>query len=229
MDQKKNIGCVTVILVWIIVTVGLAIFFMQVNKTGQSIGTIIFASTCIGGLAAFIAFVLQMISITSKMSKMNKDQRKKDKQEGISRYSMIVHVGGLPIPENCNVSVILSPTALTITYGMSEYVLSIDQIKDVNSQFDINETEYLKSSFIKGMAGAAVMGMTGAILGSIPKVKKKKNRRCYVSIIYENAQGERKIVLLKDQQVNTLVCYQLVQKLRPKVVEQVKQVNRVEL
>jgi len=99
----------------------------------------------------------------------------------------------------------------------------------VNSQFDINETEYLKSSFIKGMAGAAVMGMTGAILGSIPKVKKKKNRRCYVSIIYENAQGERKIVLLKDQQVNTLVCYQLVQKLRPKVVEQVKQVNRVEL
>lgn len=229
MNQKNQTGCAIFILFWIIITVGFAIFLMQINNAGESIGTIIFMSVIVGLGITCIGYVLPKPSIFSKSAKIRKEQRKKDKKEGITRYDMILHIAGLPILGNYNVSAALSSTELAITDGEREFVLNIDKIREVEYQFDINETQYLKSSFVKGMAGAAVMGMPGAVLGSMPTVKKKRNSRSYASIIYENVHGEKIMILLKDQYVNTKVCYQLVQKLQPKIRQQVRQVNRVEL
>ena len=63
-------------------------------------------------------------------------RREKDKQEGISRYDSLVHVGGLTAPKNCKASVILSPTELTINCGGSKYVLNIAKIRNVDFQLN---------------------------------------------------------------------------------------------
>ena len=198
-QQKNKAGCGTFVLSWVIAAVVLGVYFTLINKTGQSTGNIIGASTCIGFLIAIVIMAGKMVLITGRISKQSKIQRKKDKQDGISRYSPLIHVGGLPAPENCKASVVLTPTAVAVNCGGSEYVLSIGKIRNVN------ETQYLKSSLVRGMAGAAAFGMVGAIVGSAPKTKTKRNVKCYAIITYEDAQGNNKTFLLKDEVANTQV------------------------
>lgn len=214
-NQKKASGCGTFILVWIIATAVLAVLFTAINKTGQSTGTIAAVSVCIGFLITFVIIVFRMVILTSKISKNAKIQREKDRQEGISRYNALIHVGGLTAPENCKASVTLSPALLTVNCGGSEYALKIEKIRNVDYQLDVNETQYLQSSFIKGVAGAAAFGVTGAIIGSAPKTKTKRNVKCYAIISYEDAQGEYKTFLLRDEIANSNICSGLVDALRP--------------
>lgn len=225
-NQKKTSGCGTFILVWIIATAVLAVLFTAINKTEQSTGTIVAISVCIGFLVTFVIVAFRMVILTSKISKNAKMQRKKDRQEGISRYNALIHVGGLTAPENCKASVTLSPTFLTINCGGSEYVLKIEKIRNVDFQLDVNETQYLQSSLKKGVAGAAAFGVTGAIIGSAPKTKIKRNVKCYAIISYEDVQGEYKTFLLRDDVANSKVCSGLVDALRLRVNQQI---NRVEL
>lgn len=225
-NQKKKAGCGTFILSWVIITVVFAAFFSAINKTGQSTGSIIAASICISFMVVIVIMAFRMVILTSKTSKDAKMRREKDKQEGISRYDSLVHVGGLTAPKNCKASVILSPTELTINCGGSKYVLNIAKIRNVDFQLDVNETQYLQSSFVKGVAGAAAFGVTGAIIGSAPKTKIKRNVKCYAIISYEDAHGEYKTFLLRDEVVNTRICSELVDNLRPRIIQQI---NRVEL
>ena len=225
MDRKKA-GCGTFIISWVIVTVVFAAFLMVINETGQSVGSIVSSSVGIGFLVAFAIMAFRMVKLTSKGSKEERKQREKDKQEGIGRYNSVIHVGGLAAPENCKASVMLSPTTLTVNCGGSEYALNIEKIRNVDFQLDVNETQYLKSSFAKGVVGAAVFGMPGAIIGSAPKTKTKRNVKCYAIISYEDAQGEYRTFLLRDEVANTRVCAGLVDALRPRINQQI---NRIEL
>ena len=68
--------------------------------------------------------------------------------------------------------------------------------------------------------------MTGAIIGSAPKTKTKRNVKCYAIISYEDVQGEYKTFLLRDEIANTGICSGLVDTLRPRINQQI---NRVEL
>ncbi len=227
MNQQKNTaGCGTFVLAWMISTVVLGVIFALINKSGQSIGNVIGVSASLSFLIALVIVSVRMILITGRISKQSKIQRKKDKQDGISRYSPLIHVGGLPAPENCKASVVLTPTAVAVNCGGSEYVLSIGKIRNVDFQLDVNETQYLKSSLVRGMAGAAAFGMVGAIVGSAPKTKTKRNVKCYAIITYEDAQGNNKTFLLKDEVANTQVCSRLVDSLRPKISQRI---NRVDL
>ena len=231
IDRKKA-GCGTFIISWVIVAVVFAAFLMAINETGQSVGSIVSSSVCIGFLVAFAIMAFRMVMLTSKGSKEDreqvkryKQQKERDKQEGISRYS-VIHVGGLPAPENCKAAVALSPTTLTINCGGSEYVLNIEKIRNVDTQLDINEIQYLESSFARGVIGAALFGSSGAIIGSAPRTKTKIKIKGYAIISYEDAQGEYKTFLLRDAAENMNICSRLVDDLRPRVSQQL---NRVEL
>lgn len=225
VNQKKTAGCGTLILLWAIVAMVLGVLFSAINKTEQSMGSIAAASMCISLLIVLVKMAFRMAILTSKTSKATKMQREKDRREGISRYDSLVHVGGLMVLKNCKASVILSPTELTINCGGSEFILNIAKIKNVDFQLDVNETKYLQSSFVKGVAGAA-FGMTGAIIGSAPKTKTKRNVKGYAIISYEDAEGQYKTFLLRDEIANTRICSGLVDNLRPRIN---RQINRVEL
>jgi hypothetical protein len=72
MNNKKTAPCGIAVWVWIISTVAFTVLLNAINKTGQSMGSIIFASVLIGGLFGVIAFCIQMTIATCKARKMAK-------------------------------------------------------------------------------------------------------------------------------------------------------------
>lgn len=226
MGEKKNGGCGTPLLAWIISSVILIIVFNSINKTGQSMASIVFMSCLIGGVIGFIVFCIKMIKVTSQNQKVARNQKRIDKEDGITRYTSLIHVGGLDAPENVSCNVILSPIDLKIVCGGKEFSLQLKKIRNVDFQLDINEKQYLKSSMAKGMIGAAAFGMAGAIIGSAPKTKTKREVKCYAIIAYESAPGEYKNFVLRDEYANSGQCSKLVDTLKPRINSQV---NKVEL
>lgn len=225
-NNKNQGGCGIVILAWIVASIVMGVVLNSINKTGQSMGSTIFTAVLIGGLVAFVVFCIKMVVTTSRYQKIARQQQQKDKAEGVSRYRDIIHIGGLNVPKNCKCSVILNPEGLTIQCGGNEFFLRLDKIKNVDYQLDIDEKQYLKSSMLKGMAGAAAFGVSGAVIGSAPNTKTKREVKCYAIISYGEAQDDYKMFILKDEFPNTNVCAKLVDTLKPLIKTQT---NRVEL
>lgn len=141
-------------------------------------------------------------------------------------YNSIIHVGGLDAPENCRCKVSLKGTGLAISCAGKEFTLSVEKIRNVDFQMDIDEKQYLKSSFAKGVIGTAAFGVAGAVIGSSPKTKIKREVKCYAIILYENSDGECKNIVLRDELPNTQQCAKLVDLLKPKIKVRI---DRVEL
>ncbi|NBJ80988.1 hypothetical protein D5274_03235 [bacterium 1XD42-94] len=127
--------------------------FSAINKTGQGMGSVATVSACLGFLSVFVIGAFRRIVLTSAVSTKGKMQREKDKREGISRYGSLIHVGGLRAPENCKATAALSPTDFTINCAGREYILKIEKIKYIDVQAEVNESQYLQRSFVKGIAG----------------------------------------------------------------------------
>ena len=230
--EKKKAGCGTFILSWVIATVLMAVALAEEGaftaEGGEWPGgrTAVAISVVLGGfIMACLIVLVRMVKWTIEGSIAEKQRRKKDEQEGISRYSTI-HVGGLAAPENCRADVVLSPIALTVNCAGSEYVLKIEKIRSVNSQLDVNEVQYLESSAARGVIGAVLFGTSGAVIGSAPRTKTKIKIKGYAIISYEDAQGEHKAFLLRDAVENSKNCSRLVDDLQPRINQQI---NRVEL
>lgn len=225
MDNKKTAGCGTFIIGWIISAIILTLIFNAINKTGQSSGNIIFSSVFIGFLFAVVIFSIKMIIITNKNQAALRERNQNDRKNDILRYSSVIHVGGLPAPENITSSVTLSPTELIVICGGNEFSLPIHKIRNVDFQIDIDETQILKSSFVKGAVGAATFGVAGAVIGSAPKTKTKRETKCYAIITYENSEDEYKTFVLRDELPNARQCAMLVDTLKPRINTQVKKVE----
>ena len=148
------------------------------------------------------------------------------KKEKDLEYSSIIHIVGLDVPENCKCKVILKKVNLIILCAGNEYSLNIEKIKNVDFQIDVDEKQLLKSSLLRGAVGAAAFGVAGAVVGSSPKVKNKREVKCYAIISYENKNGENENFVLRDELPNTTQCAKLVDELKKRIKTQI---NKVEL
>lgn len=225
-EQKKPGGYGTIIFIWITTVIILGVFFTAINKTGQSKGNIAFVSVVFGTLLAFIIILIKASIQSAKIFAIQKRQREIDRQNGIERFTSIVHAGGLSSPINCNVTVTVSPTALTVNCAGNQYVLNIDKIRNVDLQSEVTQTECPSSTPIKGYVYPSFWGNGETFVIHPPKTKIKRNETGYAIISYENAHGIYKTLLLKDAVANTGICSKLVNTLRPKINQRI---NRVEL
>jgi len=217
--KKKNWGFGKFILSWIISSFIIWIISNCINKAGLAMSSVVFDSILIGFLIAFCIFSFKMVIITSK-------SLRRDIQEGISRYASLIHVTGLNVPGECKASAILSRNAFTVNCVGNEFVLDISKIRNVDFQMNIDEKQYIESSLAKGIVGAVTFGVAGAVIGSAPKTKKRREVKGYAIISYENMQGNYNTIILRDEFPNSKVCALLVDKMKPMIKSQV---NRVEL
>lgn len=141
-------------------------------------------------------------------------------------YTGIAHITGLKVPEGCNCIVKITENNVIIESLGNEFTLSIEKITNVDFKMDIDIKEYLESSTLKGLIGAATFGTVGAIIGSAPKQKEKRDVICYAIITFINTKEEHCVLILKDIAANTQICAKLVDELKPKI-KTVK--NKVEL
>lgn len=156
-----------------------------------------------------VLLIILIIKACQAQGQINKERRK-DKANGIKRFSSLVHVSGLNAVENTGCEVAIGPTNITIACGGKQYSLPLSRISYVDFKFDISESKYLKSSFVKGVAGAAVFGVSGAVIGAAPKTKTERQTKGYAIILYKDARGEERVIILRDMSPNSYICSKLV-------------------
>nr|DAS33706.1 MAG TPA: hypothetical protein [Caudoviricetes sp.] len=162
-----------------------------------------------------------LIRFLAKASKTAKEQRKKilqeNKEQGIvKRYPPLVHVIGLDIPENVQVSVFLKTDKLTITGAGREYNLNFDKIVSSESHVTMDIREYYRSSTLKGVTGAALFGLPGAVIGSAPtKREVKTDVKSFAVISFTAKTGDIATIILSDVLPNTRYASDLVARLKP--------------
>lgn len=128
--------------------------------------------------------------------------------------------------ENSECTISVEEEKILIFASGNEISLNFDKIRSVDFQMDIDEKQFLKSSLVKGVVGAATFGVAGAIIGSSPKEKVKREVIGYTIISYNNSLGEFKQFALKDKIPNSLKCAKLTDTLKPRVKHNA---NKIEL
>ncbi len=160
-----------------------------------------------------VLLVILLIKACQAQSKISK-KRKQDRRDGIKRFFAIKHVSGLKAVENAECQVVINPTDLKIACGGKEYSLPLSRITYVDLKSDIDEIRYSKSSLVKGAAGAAMFGVSGAVIGSAPKTKTERQVRGYAVILYKDAHGGEQTIILCDIAPNSYICSGLVRTLK---------------
>lgn len=185
-------------------------------------GTKLFILLFYGALIVFL-FIL-IIKACQAQSKISK-KRRQDKRNGIKRFSGLVHVNGLKAVENAECDVAIDPSNMIISCEGKQYSLPLSRISYVDFKFDVNESKYLKSSFVKGVAGAAMFGVSGAVIGSAPKTKTDRQTKGYAIILYKGVRGDKSTIILRDMSPNTYICSKLVLALNACIKTEIEKVE----
>jgi hypothetical protein len=114
--------------------------------------------------------------------------KKKEKKnlEGITIYTAFHHTDGLPIVENMLCEVFSYPDRMDFKAGTTEIKLSKDKITDMCIKTDIEIQQQAVSSVGGAIAGAALFGTLGAVIGGRSKAKKIKTSTNYLIITYKS-------------------------------------------
>jgi len=174
---------------------------------------------------ALIFLLIKLLIIACKAQSSMSKAKKRDKAQGIRRFAAIEHVEGLGVVEKSQCSVALDPSKLTVTCTGKEYTLPLQRIEYVDYIVDVNEIQYLKSSIARGAAGAALFGVSGAVIGSAPKTKVRKKRYGHAIICYRDARGQERVIVLKDSIPDDHECFDLIKSLRSCVHMQIEKVE----
>ncbi len=155
--------------------------------------------------------------------------RKKNNENSELGKFDLKHLAGLEIPEEICCKVIVYKDRLIIEFGDKEYNLKIEKIRSVNFEMDLDIEKYTKSSMIKGIVGAATFGVSGAIIGSAPKTKEKRNVTSKAVINYETSSGSSSYIIFEDIEANVIKgAAKLVDTLRP-LIKNIEEKHKIEL
>ena len=164
-------------------------------------------------IGAVIACVYT-IGTEVKKGKAARKQRKQDKENGIKRFPALEHVEGLGVVEKSLCTVLLSSSNMVISCTGKEYTLPLRRIMYADFIVDVDKIRYLQSSAAKGAVGAAIFGVSGAVIGAAPKTKVAYEKMGYAVVGYRDAKGNERIIILKDQTANSYVCSWLIGELK---------------
>lgn len=213
----KSKGCLTVIIGWVVSTLFLAILFSVMNKTGESMGSIMFAAVFIGLCMAFVIFASQMAVMTGRA-------RRADAKAGITRYE-VTHDGGLQAPANTRAYVVLSPETMTINCCGNEFVLATAKLRNVDFQTDVKYKQHVENTYGRNRLVVDREGNLENRWGAIPRVRTRCLRVGYMTITYESSSGRYISFRLSDVYANQYVCMKLASKLRSYTNPKVKKVQ----
>jgi hypothetical protein len=154
-------------------------------------------------------------------------KKKKNTNGELDKFDLR-HIIGLDMPEKMYCEVVVYNDKLVIEFGDKEYSLKMEKIYSVDFDMDINVEKYTKASMIKGVIGATTFGVSGAIIGSSPKTKEKREVTSKAIISYEDSFGDTAYMIFEDLSANVVKgAARLVDTLRPmiKIREEKKKIE----
>ncbi len=167
--------------------------------------------------AVFIVSCIYFILEQSKEWKKEIKYRKEDKAKGIVRYTPLIHVSGLEAVEGSECTAMVTPSDLVLVCMGKEYTLPLNRISYVTCNENIQEERYVTSSTAKGVAGAAVFGVNGAIIGSAPSTRTRLQTQDRAVIVYRSARRKESVIVLRDVPPNRVRCSALIDTLRSRI------------
>ena len=152
-------------------------------KIGQSTSVELLPFILSLGVLVFIVLLaILMIILGSKGRKKRKIQLQTLKDKGMTYSLTASHTSGLPIPENTQCTINSYPDRYEITANGSQFNLSKAKVNDVSLNTDVEIQKRYVSSAGGAVAGAAVFGPLGAMIGG--RVKEKKDRIVHTYLIF---------------------------------------------
>lgn len=98
------------------------------------------------------------------------------------------HISGLDVPENAVIvfNLYKDRAIFNVTELKKEYSISLDRIQSISFHHETEIEKYTTSSLGSAVVGAAAFGVIGAIIGSRPKTKEKRNISFFLIVEYDN-------------------------------------------
>lgn len=141
-------------------------------------------------LISIVIFCVKMTIVTSKTRKEAKQQMEKRKQEsGATFVTSLKHSIGLPVPEGTFCKLFLCPDKIEIECNGNKFNLDKSKITGVTMKTDVEIHKQYVSSIGGAVAGAAIFGTLGAMIGGRSKEKKSKIVNTFLIFTYKKDES----------------------------------------
>ena len=118
----------------------------------------------------------------------------------------LIHISGLPLPENSKCKLTLYVDKLQFKDDSTTIELEKSRVTNVELRKFSKQESQIESSFLKTVAGAALFGAAGAIIGAMPEQKQKNVNHAYLVIQYTKDAVQSYIVFDATDSVNWSEC-----------------------
>ena len=112
----------------------------------------------------------------------------------------LIHISGLPLPENSKCKLTLYVDKLQFKDDSTTIELEKSRVTNVELRKFSKQESQIESSFLKTVAGAALFGAAGAIIGAMPEQKITKKEFTNLVIEYWNHENKTAMIVLDTTQ-----------------------------
>lgn len=194
MKKKNGSG----LIIFSLVFISISLFLNSINRTGQSMGTIIICAFFLSLGVLFLVFCSRMLlfSIKLKRAKKTEDRIEENNYNDISSYSSVKkdrtprviagkHMSGLNgLATGTDCKLIFNEDHIFIEGGGGSFRLSFEKIVDVTITTDVEFQKSYVSSVGGAVGGAAILGTVGAMIGGRAKEKTSRVVEHYAIVSY---------------------------------------------
>jgi hypothetical protein len=124
-------------------------------------------------------------------------------------------VEGLPIPQNSDLSIKLTPNALTIIGCGQEFEINFSKLTLVDIKSDVEMEKIIKQSVPGMIIGAATFGIIGAMIGGRVKTKEKRVVNHFLLVSYQSDELKSIVIDVTKDWYNAAQMVDYFRKLNP--------------
>lgn len=158
----------------------------------------IFLGIAIFFISLIVILIIYCIVSQSKRNKAQKEQKLREIEMGIQVSGLFEHFYGLPLSDGVQLKCYWCNDRVAFVANGSTFNLPFENLIDVCVKSDVEIQKEYVTSTKKAIAGAALFGAVGAVIGSKPKVKEVRTSTSYLIFTYKSKEGNQvKYVALK--------------------------------
>lgn len=124
-------------------------------------------------------------------------------------------VDGLPVPENCNVTVKLTPSTLNIMGNNQDFEIDFSKIDLIDIKTDVEMEKIVQQSAPGMIIGAATFGVLGAMIGGRVKTKEKRVVSHFLIVNYQSDSLKTIVIETTNDWYNGAALVDYFRKLKP--------------
>jgi hypothetical protein len=137
---------------------------------------------------------------------------KKAKNEAVALGNL---VEGLPVPQNSDLSIKLTPDAMTIVGCGQEFEINFSKLTLVDLKSDVEMEKIIKQSAPGMIIGAVAFGVIGAMIGGRVKTKEKRTVNHFLLISYLSDELKTIVIDVTKDWYNAAQLVDYFRKLNP--------------